>query len=99
LLRLWRKLSWPFSPAPPWIDLSSFVPFLVKKSNKRLKLGRSFQALVNEENLLTLDRATRRISFIIRCCFRIDEFMVTSRIVVFLEKFETSSGKLRKKIY
>jgi hypothetical protein len=98
LLWLRRKFSWPFSPALARIDLSSLIPFLVKKSNKCLELRRSFRSLVNKENLLTLDSATRRIRFIIRCRFRIDEFLITPRIVVFLEKFKTSSGKLKKKI-
>jgi hypothetical protein len=96
LLQLRRKFSWLFSPALAWVNLSSFISFLVKKSNKCLKFRRLFRLLVNEENLLTLDRATRGISFIIRCGFRIDELLVTLRVVVLLEEFETSNSELRR---
>lgn len=94
-----RKFPWPFFPALAWIDLCGFIAFLVEKSNEHLKLGRSFGSLVDEKNLLTLDSATRRIGFIIRRCFRINELTITTRILVFLEKLEASSSKLKKNIY
>jgi hypothetical protein len=96
LLWLRRKFVWSFFPALAWVNLSSFVSFLVKKSNKCFKFRRSFGSLVDEENLLIPDSATRGIGFIIRCGFRIDELLVTLRVVVLLEEFETSSSELRR---
>src|SRR5258708_31822820 len=80
------------------MQLCCLIAFLVKTSNEDLKLGRSFRSLVDKKNLPSLDSPTRRVSFIIRRCFRINEITVTTRIHVFLKKLEASSGKL-KKIY